>query len=65
MARLAVRQPVVAEIHVLKVARILVAVLARARVMVAWRIVAGRAVLVANIGMAKVSVVEVACILVA
>lgn len=63
MARLAVRQPIVTEVHVLEVARVLMAACTGPREMVARRIVAGRTILPANVGMAEIGIMEIARIL--
>lgn len=63
MARLAVRQPIVIEIHMLEVARVLMAACAGPRIMIPRWVVASRAILSANVGMAERRITEIARIL--
>ena len=65
MARLAVCQPIMAEIHILKITRVLMAACASPWVMVAWWVMAGRAILAANIGVAEVRIAEIVGVLMA
>ena len=65
MARLAICQPTVIEIHVLEITRILVAACTGSGEMIPRRVVAGRTILPANVGMTEIGVVEIARILVA
>ncbi len=65
MARLAVVQSVVVEIHILEVARILMAACTCAGIMISRRVVTSRTILPANVGMAERRIAEIIRILVA
>ena len=63
MAGLAIRQPTVIKIHIPKVACILMAACTCTGIMIAGRVMAGRAILTTDIGMTKRRIAEIICIL--